>query len=352
MVLPRPRSVAVVASLALAVTAGATVALVTRGPRPTASLAPAVDEPVVTSPTPSESPSPSPSPTPSPTPTPSRSAAPAPSPSEEPKTASPTTAAAVGLADFGPRSPGSVTAPYRAGQTSWDLTSNGIRILVTMTPAKAGSEMTWTVRASGVAKCCAITVLFGDGFQRATDTGCGESVTRATFPHTYNKGGRKEFLISARGATCGTDHSGVIYGQFDVAAGPSTPQGPELPVVQFADAGPVKGHAKDPHYVSLSADVHDYDGHIVKFVVDFGDGSPKKTFQPQTVDCQRSMDGWPTGTQAWLKYDPPPYHYFAKPGTYTLTLTAYSASCDGAMLQTGSDSFTWTVPGPEPSEAA
>jgi hypothetical protein len=35
------------------------------------------------------------------------------------------------------------------------------------------------------------------------------------------------------------------------------------------------------------------------------------------------------------------------PGSYTLTLTAYSSGCDGTQVQTVKASFQWTVPGPE-----
>lgn len=350
------RRAAVAASLVLALTAGATVAAVTRDQGGESSLI-ALNEPPLTdvaTSAPSGSPTPTPSATPSPTQSPAEAAPASPAgtrPTASATTSAPTTAAPPPITNYGPRPPGSVTAPYRAGQTSWDLTSNGIRFRVSMTPAKAGEPMTWTVdTSSSVAGCCAIYLLFGDGFGARPDMDCDHPDPSVSYSHIYNRGGRKEFMVQAgHSKSCGASGDGSVYGAFDVAPGTSTAQGPSLPVVQFDTSTPVPGHANDHRYVSLWGEVDDADGYITKLVVSFGDGT-SKTFPGDEGPCQRTPDGWPAASKAWLPYQPPPYHYYAKPGTYTLTLTAYSAGCDGRQAQSGSKSFTWTVPAPEPSE--
>lgn len=344
------RRVAVAATIAFAVAAGAAVALVSDGPRDEATLSP-VTEPAEMAPEASPTPSASPTPTPSP----SRSATPKPSPTatEEPRTASPTSSAPSYVTNYGPRPPGSVTVPYRSGQTSWDVVSNGIRFRISMTAARAGSPMTWTVRTSASASgCCAVYMLFGDGFGGSDSMPCDSPDPDVSFTHTYNRGGRKEFMVQAgHSRSCGASGDGAVYGTFDVADGPATSQGPSLPVVKFDRSTPVPGHEDDPRYVSLWAEADEADGYLTKLVVNFGDGTTK-SFPGDGNPCQRTLDGWPAASKAWLPFDPPPYHRYSGPGTYTLTLTAYSAGCDGKQVQTGKASFTWTVPGsPSPSES-
>jgi hypothetical protein len=341
------RRIVLAGSLAVAVLAGGVAALVTRDGGGTASLSalPAPAGETTTSPTPPESPAPSESPTPSETPSPTASTTPKPKPTRT----SESPAAVATYTDYGPRPPGSVTVPYRAGQTSWDVTSGGIRFRVSMTPAKVGVPMTWTISTSGPAGCCAVGILYGDGYGDP-DNGlpCDDKDPTVSYTHVYNGSGRREFMAQAVGSCGRGEETAAVYGAFDIAPGTPSAQGPHLPVVKFDSSTPVKGHEGDHSYVSLWGEADDRDGYLTKLVVSFGDGT-SKTFDGDGNKCQQGMDGWPAYSHAMLPYDPPAYHHYTKPGTYTLTLTAYSYSCDGKQQQTGKASFQWVVPEPEPT---
>lgn len=284
-------------------------------------------------------------------PTPTTSASPTGKPSP---TSAATRTSSSGEGDLGPAAPGSVSLPHNPGQSSWSGTSEGISIRVSITPTapRAGSPVTFTVRTSGQDQdCCAVYIVYGDGGTTESidcplpDTGGSTTVTRT---HTYNKSGPHRMLIQAISDSC--KRNGVLYATIDIGTGPSAPQGPELPVVQFSQSQP----AQDPtyHTVTLWGIADDADGHITKLVVNFGDGTTK-TFTGDPMDCVPTRDGWPGPSQAKLPSEPPYPHKYAAPGTYTLRLTAYSAGCSGAGAQTSSASFTFTVPEPpqEPTQS-
>jgi hypothetical protein len=285
--------------------------------------------------------------------TPSPSATPTP-----PLTASPTASAgaASGASDsspdsgdgLGPHPQGSVVVPHTAGQHTWSGTSNGTSIRASISPQDptAGSPVTFTVHVSGPTNdCCAVYIVFGDGGTTG-GTSCplpttGGSATHS-FTHVYNKPGPHHLLIQA--ISCHRQDSGELYGTIDIGDGPSTAQGPQLPVVKFSQSTP----AKDPEYrtVTLWGQAGDEDGYITKLVVTFGDGT-SHTFAGDGNPCTRTTDGWPGPSEATLPYDPAPYaHRYSKPGTYTLRLTAYSAACNGTDVQHASATFTFTAPPP------
>ena len=348
----RPARRAVVFGITVAVAlAGVTVAVTTRSESRSGVAALRLDDDAAATGT---SAGPTATPTPSPTPTrtratPTAKARPATTTAPETDPTATSTRSSGTYTDYGPRPPGSVTVPYRAGQTSWDVTADGIRIRVSMTPAKVGEPMTWTVNASSPdAACCSIYILYGDGYGTSNGVPCDDPDPSMAYRHTYNGSGRREFMVQVETERCQHGSQGVVYGAFDIAPGTPTAQGPALPTVKFDSSVPVKGHESDPRYVTLWGEAADEDGFITKLVVDFGDGT-SRTFDPDNVPCQRSMDGWPTASQGSLPYDPPPYHVYKTPGTYRITLTGYSAGCDGSMVQTGRASFTWHVPEPEPT---
>jgi hypothetical protein len=332
-------AVAVAAAALALVATGVTVALRARTSSGTAALNP-VAGPAQQTPAPTSSPTPSATHRPAPTATTRPAAGPSPSQTPAPGTF------------YGEHLPGSVTLPYRPGQRSWDATSNGIRFHLTLTPAVAGSPATWHVTTSGGAGCCFVYLNFGDGY--AVPNGnldCDVADPDVTATHTYNRGGSHHFMVEAalRG-TCGQGHEGIVYGTFDVAPGRSTAQGPEQPVVQFDSSARPKGHEDDRSYVTIWGEAEDEDGFLRRFVVAWGDG----TTTPLPGDgnpCQTGPDGWPVGSRGTIPADPPMHHY-AKPGTYTVTLTAYSTACDGSDVQTGTASFEWVVDPPEPTPSA
>jgi hypothetical protein len=344
MRLPSRRVLAAAVALVLAGGAGAALRVASRD-RGTTGLT-SIDEPPAFVPAFTPSPTtaaPTPSPTPSPTPTRSPSPTSTVPPDERASLAGET---GDGL---GPHPPGSVTLAYRAGQTTWDATSNGVHLHIGITAgAKVGSPVTWTVTArDGDKDCCGVYVVYGDGYTAPSQLDC-DSLGAGTFQrqHTYNKAGRHHFLVQGTSNRC--QRNGEVYGSFDVGPGVSTAQGPTLPTVQFDSSTPVKGHENDPAYVTLWGHAEDEDGHITKLVVTFGDGT-SATYGGDPNPCKNGLDGWPTGSYADVPYEPPPAHHYTKPGTYTLTLTAYSSACNGAMVQTGKASFTREVPGPTPT---
>lgn len=257
-----------------------------------------------------------------------------------------------GGSDLGPRPPGSVTVPYSPGQSSWSGSSGGFDVTVTMSPktAKVGEAVTFTVSAtkSGSDGCCGFGMVAGDG--RVYDIepqGCqptGTDTASRKITHTYNKAGQWEFLVMAHELGCtGDEGQFSLYGTVDVASGVSTKQGPNPPVIDVWDSSTrPEGHEDDFSYVTISGHAHDEDGYIVKLVVDFGDGTTV-TYPGDEGPCQATPSGWPATSWAWVPFDPsPPVHHYEKPGTYTLTLTAYSAACDGSEIQKGSATFQWS----------
>jgi hypothetical protein len=350
---PSRRTVLAAASLAAAVVAGTSFAFLTKDRSTTALVA--RDEPSASpTPTPTGPPSETPSPTPEPseTPEPTAAATTAPPATHRP---SATATSDASYQAFGPHPPGSVIAPYRAGQTSWDVSSNGIRLRVSLDRApKVGTSVTWHVTASTSlgGTCCADYLLFGDGYASSPGMPCDAPDPAIDAPHTYNRAGVHQFMVDARRVVgtnaCDDEHGGVLYGSFDVAPGVSTAQGPSEPVVKFDTSSRPKGHEKDFSYVSLWGEVTDDDGWVRSLVVDFGDGTTKT--YPGDPDCGQGKDGWPSMSYAMLPYNPAPdYHHYSKPGTYTLTLRTVTTGCDGTAAQHASKSFDWPVPDPSPT---
>jgi surface-anchored protein len=93
--------------------------------------------------------------------------------------------------------------------------------------------------------------------------------------------------------------------------------------------------------MKVFAFARDEDGQISRFEIDYGDGSPRETYQADVMKCQRTPSGWPAASQSTLGAGKA--HHFTKPGTYTITVTAWSTGCDGTMPQSGSTSFTYVV---------
>lgn len=344
MRMPSRRVVAIAVPAVLAVAAGTiAVRTSTRGHgtnqlRPLG--VPSPYDPITTSPTPSPT-------TASPTPTPTPTHAPSPTSTLPPdEAASQRGETGDGL---GPHPPGSVTLPYRAGQTTWDATSNGIHLHVhiSATP-RVGVPVTWTVTASdGDADCCGVSVVYGDGYQAPGQNDCLKlkGTGELQRQHTFNRAGRHYFLVQGVSHRC--DHNGEVYGSYDVGPGTSTAQGPTLPSVQLDSSTPVPGHENDPYYVTLWGHAEDEDGYLTKLYVTYGDGT-SKTFGGDPGTCTTGRDGWPVSSYADLPYDPPSSHHYTKPGSYTITLTAYSAGCNGSMVQTGKATYVWYVPEPAP----
>jgi hypothetical protein len=120
----------------------------------------------------------------------------------------------------------------------------------------------------------------------------------------------------------------------------STAQGPQ-PVAVVARAGqPVAMHPFDTLAVSVLTTAGDPDGYVTRFVVNYGDGTVVER-PGDPLSCSQTPSGWPAGHVVALV--PEPQHVYAKPGAYKVRVTAFSAGCDGSLVQSGSASFTWNA---------
>jgi hypothetical protein len=351
--IPSPRLLAAATAGAVALSGAAGVAALTRDRGTTGLAAAGAAAPAGAQPGDAHSPgsaaapatatptaTPTPSATQPPAATPSQGPRPRPEPSVPPETLSPAPAPTY-LTDphpvFGKVPPGTIQTKYVPGQRTWDVSGNGMHAVVTIPETiRTGSPMTWHVTVSGPGECCAVSMLYGDGYEHAS---C-DAVPSATLTHDYNRAGRHAFEVQVQHDKCSIALLSFT-GWFDVEPGPTTAQGPEPVQVSFSASGHrPAGHENDLHWVSLWAEAHDPDGYVAKFVVDYGDGSPLATFA-WTGECARTADGWPAEQYSTLSDDPPPAHHYAT-GTYTLTITAYSTGCDGKSTpQTATASFEW-----------
>jgi hypothetical protein len=339
--------------LATALLAGGVVAVTTRSDGPTSTVTSLADVPppsdgiITQTLTPSPSASPTPDATPAATVSPSAAASRTASPSA---TRPPDEQASVDRDTgdgLGPHPPGSVDFPYEPGRTTWDATSNGVHLRISMSARpKVGVPMTWRITTTSPdSDCCGVAMVFGDG--RSTgQLSCEKLKSNGTveLTHTYNKAGRLDFLVQGVSNAC--KRNGQVYGTFDVAPGKTTKQGPALPAVKVDTSTPPPGHENDAHWVSLWGEAEDTDGWLRKLVVTWGDGT-SQTFAGDANKCDDSYDGWPGHSYAFVPHEPPPAHQYKAPGSYTVTLTAYSSGCDGSAVQTGSAAFTWTIAAPE-----
>lgn len=250
---------------------------------------------------------------------------------------------------LGPKPPGSAVFAFQAGRTSWSATSNGVTMSLTIDKAtpRAGEPVTFTVSGSMPNRpCCDLSLVYGDGGTTKSDTGyCSYGNSRPTatgttraMSHAYNKAGRWEFALNASSTTCGDNMAyGSLYGWIEVAAGVATSQGPTPPAITVGRYAPAP-HSDDPSYATVYAQAWDDDGYIARLVVDYGDGATQE-FPGDGMGCRPTSGGWPAASRAWLPSNPPPTHQYSAPGTYKVTVTAFSQGCDGRDVQTASGSF-------------
>lgn len=232
----------------------------------------------------------------------------------------------------------------------WAHTENGVTMDVTMTPSmpRAGELVTFTVRIDSDAHpdCCAAQILFGDNqgageeqarycdAERARPPG-GHAVFR--FHHGYRRGGTYTPWISAMASCSDGALSFQMKPTMRVAGGPLLSNGPVLPWVMLDDSVPMdSSEAAAGQW--FQGGVQDHDGYVWAWTWSWGDGTTTVVSRnPET--CHWPKDGgwieWQTGPRA--------AHRFPKPGTYTVTLTAVTAGCDGRDRQRVAASMSWTV---------
>lgn len=254
--------------------------------------------------------------------------------------------------------------PYSSGQSSWTVTKNGVTLSLRIEPTapRAGEEIKFFAEATSPDQpCCSAGIVYGDSISDQRDSswscpGGGPSAAgtrRWVFTHTYNLPGPKEFLFSAGTGNCSVAPKvAALQGWLDVAPGARpTTQGPVLPTVKVSRGMPVAGHENDRTYASLAGDAYDQDGYLARVVIDWGDGS--RDSLKNTMGCTPGTGGWPVsfGTRMFI---PPhgtsqPEHHYAQPGTYQVTVTAYSTGCGGLDEQSGAISFPWHATPPTAS---
>ena len=263
----------------------------------------------------------------------------------------------VNVTDYGPRSPYAVDAPSEPGRNDWSAVSDGVTLHLHMEPATphVGDVVRFTVEATSATEpCCGVLLRFGDGYSFDEDMGfscpdggpAGPGTKRAETTHVYNGEGRWDFMVAALTGNCThrtTTHPTMLGSLFIGAGTPHTGQGPSLPAVTV-DTYMGTGRPDAPNELLLGASATDADGFITKLVTDWGDGASGLR-EGDGMGCRESLSGWPRESWAPIpsgSNQAPAGHRYASPGTYRVTVTAYSAGCDGSDVQTGSASLTWT----------
>lgn len=247
--------------------------------------------------------------------------------------------------------PGVVTHRYSATKRTYTATTQGITLTATFstTRARTGESVTIDLTASrGEPSCCGLFALYGDGADDTSqDSACPQPRTTqrsATFEHTWNKA--KRWVLQLQASQSGCDAGGgsthvVMRVSIDITPGTTTSNGPSQPTVKVDQSTPPR--PGDTSYASYFGTARDSDGYLTKLVLDYGDGTAPKTFRGDLRECRNGPGGQPGVSDADLPYDPPHQHHYTQPGEYVVTLTAYSAGCDGRAVQTGSASFTYVA---------
>jgi hypothetical protein len=103
--------------------------------------------------------------------------------------------------------------------------------------------------------------------------------------------------------------------------------GPESANVRFGqDRGAEDGS------VTMFASALEYDGYLIRAVIDWGDGTRVDTFERTMQACQDPGRSWPASTWA----PSPLTHRYEHEGAFTVTITFISTGCDGLDEQSTS----------------
>jgi hypothetical protein len=263
--------------------------------------------------------------------------------------------------DFGPRPRGSVTVAYQPGQHLWSAVSNGINMTIEMAPAtpNAGEPVTFTETATAPAGllCCALQLFPMDASTMSWQPIApnGAACVNVTLPatlhhvvtHTFNKAGRIAFFFQAASLCDNPETIGDFYSSVDVGPGPSTAQGPILPLLHVDD-GRVPSQLHDPTLAVAFAQASDADGHIAGFTLNWGDGTTVQSYPGDPNPCIMDASGWPGFSWVLLGGVPPgpPTHRYVTPKPTMITITTVSTGCDGTDPQQVSASFPWIPPNP------
>lgn len=271
-----------------------------------------------------------------------------------PRPAAPTRArpggSSTGGADYGPTGPETTRFPFTPGRTEYTVVHDGVTLTARFSRmrARTGEPIDIEVVArANHGECCGVTLQYGDGqrWGEGTTQSCPSHTTttsrRVAQSHAWNKAQRWQLLLHAAGGGCnGPGGNAGMLVTVEIAPGTTVSNGPSKPVVHL-DQG-MSSHPNDRTYMAYYGHARDEDGWISHFELDRGDGSPVQTFRGDPNGCREGPGGQPAGSEAWLPQNPPHEHRYA-PGTYTVTLRAYSQGCDGKNVQVSTTSIVYAT---------
>lgn len=209
----------------------------------------------------------------------------------------------------------------------------------------------------------------GDGHPPWITDGCyrreREDVTyaggwgTARYEWSYRRAGTYDIVATLKHAPCEGGNVTVIATsapvRVRVTPGANVANGPWAPHLSMSATMQAPSSASQPvppERVWYDTSTWDPDGWLWKSVVDFGDGSQPEVLGGFLEDCTDSYDygnsrpfpdsTWPWGGHGGIYNG---WHDLPGPGTYTITVTAYSSNCDGGDVQTVTRQAQVTVPG-------
>ena len=224
------------------------------------------------------------------------------------------------------------------------------------------------------------TVVYGGGDIHESGYSCtgsplkvqGKTTDKTVrFTHTFRKPGH--YFAWARAQTRSCDDVSTRYGGIVVMRGASNtvatlpydvtgidwPNGPIAPTAAISFT---RSHFEPspPRQIDTGAGPQfnggDEDGAVTSMTVDWGDGHQQSldlTYEDRSNGtsggCSSYAEFGSTRTDAVARPD----HTYLVAGTYRVTLTVTSASCDGSSQQTASTTaqYVWPPPSPSPSAA-
>jgi hypothetical protein len=193
---------------------------------------------------------------------------------------------------------------------------------------------------------------FGDQYQQTRNfdnvpcpgTSTAPTSVHTTFTHTYNQPGKWHLLLGEGTARC----PGPIQGAgalitIEVGDGPSTAQGPEVPVLTL-DVSPDPPSQVGGLHAGIFVWSRDEDGYISAVLIDWGDGTPVVQSSGDPMPCRLSPAGWPLPSEFHAPQSQPPFiHDYATSGVFTVTVTIVSTGCDGGDAQQTAGNVVWST---------
>lgn len=179
------------------------------------------------------------------------------------------------------------------------------------------------------------------------DVTYGDEWAVARYEWSYRRAGTYDIVAVLRDYPC--EGSGSIEDvarsaprRVHVVPGADVANGPWLPHLDVSfstDPPPTANPGTDPNLVWGGASTWDPDGWLWKLTIDWGDGSQPDVYGGFLEDCWVGGDyggkqpypdtTWPWGGQSGTYGS----HDMPGAGTYTVTVKAYSASCEGDDVQ-------------------